>query len=681
MLGEIMPTASLPQFTKINPKTFVDTLDKLLQTNLKQIDHLLTQAPPYRWDNLMIPLDDLNDALEKLWSPFAHLHAVVHSPELRDCFQSCLPKLSTYEATIGHNETLYQALCTLDKTILNQTQQKILDDTLRDFKLSGVALSPHKKQRYEEIQTRLSHLSNQFENNVLDSGMAYQLHITDPNRLSGLPEHTLQAAHELALEKKGSGWMLNLEFPCYIAVMTHADDKTLRKEIYRAYITRASDQTPSDKKYSNTSVMNEILALRHEKANLLGYANYAELSLATKMAQSTDQVIHFLTDLNERVHQQAMEEFHQLHLFAEQKHGIKKMAPWDIAYLSEKKRHACFEISQEELRAFFPLPKVMDGLFKIIHKLYSMTLKEVSNVDKWHPDVRCYQIHDQENHMRGYIYLDLFARPNKRSGAWMDSCQNRRCLPDGSIQPPIATLTCNFTKAMAMQPALLSHDEVLTLFHEFGHCLQHVLTLVDELGAAGINGVEWDAVELPSQFFENWCWNEEALRWLTAHKDTSEPLPALLFERLWAAKNFQSAMALSRQLEFALFDFKLHQKHQTSSPKWVEKVLANVRKTTTVVPIAPFNRFQHSFSHIFAGGYAGGYYSYLWAEVLSSDAFSRFEEEGLFNIETGHDFLHQILETGGSRKASDTFIAFRGRKASMDALLKHNGIQSKQVIS
>ena len=422
--------------------------------------------------------------------------------------------------------------------------------------------------------------------------------------------------------------------------------------------------------------MEEILSLRQEEAHLLGFANYAENSLATKMADSPQEVLDFLTHLSQRARPQAQIEFAKLQEFAKAELNLPKLAPWDIAYASEKKLQAHYAISQEELRSFFPLPKVLQGLFHIIKTLYGMSLEEITDVDTWHSDVTCYCIKDIENNPRGFIYLDLFARPHKRGGAWMDSCQSRRKLASGDIQLPIATLTCNFAKAVANKPATLSHDEVITLFHEFCHCLHHVLTRVDYLSASGINGVEWDAVELPSQFFENWCWNEAALQLLTAHTDTGEPMSSSLFAKVLAAKNFQSAMGMMRQLEFSLFDFRLHQEYDKAKNNGLTAILDYVRNQTTVVPIAPYNRFQHSFSHIFAGGYAAGYYSYKWAEVLSSDAFARFEEEGIFNETTGRDFLHCILEVGGSQPASHAFANFRGRTATIDALLKHSGIPS-----
>lgn len=665
----------LPRFKSLDIQNFTKDLEQLLQSNLNQINLLLEKNQKHSWDNLMQPLEDMDDALERFWSPLSHLHAVVNSKELRDCYQACLPKLSAYDAAIGHNQALYDAIKSIDQKELNPVQVKIVVDTIRDFELSGVALSKKEKERFEAIQTKLSALSNQFENNVLDATQAFTIHIKDEQSLKGLPEHALHTARELAAEKGTEGWIFNLEFPCYLAVVTYAENRKLREEMYRAYITRASDEGPSAGKFDNSQVIEEILALRHEKARLLSFKNYAELSLATKMAESTAQVREFLQDLASRAYEQAKNEFQKLKEFAATELGIKDVEPWDIAYLSEKKRQARYAISQEDLRPYFPLTKVMNGLFAIVEKLYGMRLEEVHDVEIWHPDVKCYSISDENEQLRGYIYVDLFARPHKRGGAWMDSLQSRRKLNSSNTQLPIATLTCNFAKPSANKKASLSHDEVLTLFHEFGHCLHHILTRVDYLSASGINGVEWDAVELPSQFFENWCWEDAALKLLAEHIDTGEPLPRDLYEKLIAAKNFQSAMAMMRQLEFSLFDFRIHEEF-SDQQRVVQQILNEVRKQTTVIPVVTYNRFQHSFSHIFGGGYAAGYYSYKWAEVLSSDAFSRFEEEGIFNEQTGRDFLHSILEVGGSKKAADAYEAFRGRAATVDALLRHNGISN-----
>lgn len=668
-------TIGLPQFSHIDTDHFQSHLDSMLKSHLDQVERLLQENHYYTWDNLMYPLEDMADELERFWSPMSHLHSVMDSPQLRECYDACLPLLSAYEAAMGQNQKLYEAIKSIDVHALDATQKKIIEDSLLAFQLSGVALDEKHKKRFEEVQTRLDDLSNQFEHNILDAAQAFTIHITDPARLTGLPEHALNTAKELAEEKGLDGYVLTLEYPCYQAVLTYAEDRALREEMYYAYITRASDQGPNAGTYDNTPLMQEILALRDEEAKLLNFNNYAELSLATKMAGSTSQVVDFMNDLVKRAYAQAEGEFAELKEFAANKWNIDPIKPWDMGYLSEKRRQDLFALSQEDLRPYFPLPKVMQGLFDLVKILYGMSIEEIKGVDVWHKDVQCYCVIDEHNNVRGYVYTDLFARPNKHSGAWMDSLQSRRKLEDGSVQLPIATLTCNFAKASAKKPATLSHDEVTTLFHEFGHCLHHLLTKVDYLAASGINGVEWDAVELPSQFFENWCWAKSALEKLTAHVDTQEPLPESMYQSLIAAKNFQSAMAMLRQMEFSIFDFRIHQEYQKDNDSFINDTLADVRSKTSVLPIAPYNRFQHSFSHIFGGGYAAGYYSYSWAEVLSSDAFSRFEEEGVLNSKTGHDFLRTILEVGGSKKAAVAYEHFRGRPATVDALLRHNGIR------
>ncbi|KTD62645.1 Oligopeptidase A [Legionella santicrucis] len=665
----------LPQFSHIDVTHFQSHLDAMLKKHLQQVEHLLKENPHYTWDNLMYPLDDMDDELARFWSPLSHLHGVMDSPELRKCYDACLPLLSAYATAMGHNHELYEAIKSIDKHALNPIQQKLIADNLRNFELSGVALDKERKKRFEVIQTRLDEITNQFEHNILDATQAFTLHLNDSTRLVGLPEHALNTAKELAVEKGLEGYVLTLEYPCYYAVMTHAEDRSLREEMYHAYITRASDQGPNGGTYDNTPLIQEILALRHEEAQLLGFNNYAELSLATKMAESTNQVMDFMQDLVTRAHKQGENEFKQLEQFAAEQFKLNLVKPWDVGYLTEKRRQVLFTLSQEDLRPYFPQLIVMRGLFELVKKLYGMSIEEIKGADVWHKDVQCYCIVDEHNNVRGYIYTDLFSRPNKRSGAWMDSLQSRRRLEDGTVQLPIATLTCNFAKATANKPAMLSHEEVITLFHEFGHCLHHILTQVDYLGASGINGVEWDAVELPSQFFENWCWEKSGLAVLTAHVDTGESLPDSLFERLIAAKNFQSAMAMLRQMEFSLFDFRIHKEYVPNQASLVNDILADVRSKACVVPLVPYNRFPQSFSHIFAGGYAAGYYSYSWAEVLSSDAFSRFEEEGVLNPQTGHDFLHHILEVGSSKKAAEAYKEFRGRPATIDALLRHNGIQ------
>ncbi len=666
----------LPSFSITDTDKFINQLDDMLTKHLSTISVLLQQTEAFTWENLMYPLEEMDDELERFWSPMSHLHAVANTPALRTCYQACLPKLSAYHAAIGQNQALYQAVNALDKAALSETQFKIVEDSLRGFRLSGVALPAEQKRRFEDISTKLSTLSNQFENHILDAVHDFTYHVTDLSILAGMPEHAIATAKALAEEKGLDGWALSLEQPCYLAVIAYAEDRALREIMYQAYSTRASDQGPSAGKFDNTPVMDEILALRFEKARLLDFSNYAELSLATKMADSAIQVNDFLEDLLRRAHKQAQNEFEELTKFAKDVCQIDRLEPWDITFVSEKKQQALFQISQEMLRPYFPLQQVIEGVFNIIYRLYGMTFKAIETFNTWHADVLCYAVFDESEQLRGYVYMDLFARPHKRGGAWMDSLQSRFKHQDGRIQCPIATLTCNFAKASPQKPAMLSHDEVLTFFHEFGHCLHHLLTKVDELGASGINGVEWDAVELPSQFFENWGWEQQSLTLLTRHIETNEPLPSTIFESLKAAKNFQSAMMMMRQLEFSMFDFYIHEMYTPNDENFIANVLANVRKKTMVIPYASYNRFQHSFSHIFAGGYAAGYYSYKWAEVLSSDAFSRFEEEGIFNSKTGRDFLHHILEVGGSVKAAVAFEKFRGRPANVDALLRHSGIFS-----
>ncbi|PJD94433.1 MAG: oligopeptidase A [Legionella sp.] len=669
-----MHQTALPNFHSIEIDTFPTRLDELLTRHLGHIDQLTNQTHP-TWASLMYPLEEMQNELEKFWSPLSHLHAVANSPALRTCYEACLPKLSAYESALGQNEALYDAVKRIDPVLLDAAQQKIVSDQLRDFMLSGVALSPEHQKRFEAISTRLSHLTNQFENHVLDAVQDFAYHITDSKRLAGLPQYAIAKAEAMAKEKNLEGWVLGLDHPSFVAVLTYAEDRALRETMYEAFVTRASDQGPSAGRFDNTPVMQEIMTLRFEAARLLGFPNYAALSLDTKMAESSHEVTTFLHDLIARTQQQAKSEFLDLQSWAQQTLQIEDIAPWDVTYLSEKKREAAFSISQEALRAYFPLPKVMSGLFSIIQQLYGMQFEEVTEIDRWHADVSCYRLMDENGEARGYIYMDLFARAKKRGGAWMDSCQSRFKLANGDIQLPIATLTCNFAKSDEV--ARLSHDELQTLFHEMGHCLQHVLTQVDYLSASGIHGVEWDAVELPSQFFENWCWEALPLQMLTAHEQTQEPLPFDVFQQLVAAKNFQSAMAMTRQLEFSLFDFRLHEEFNLDSDaQLISAILKDIRANMAVVPVVPYNRFQHSFTHVFAGGYAAGYYSYIWAEVLSSDAFARFEEDGIFDAKAGRDFLHQILEVGGAKKAADAYVAFRGRMPTVDALLRHNGIHA-----
>lgn len=665
-----MSISLLPKFTLLNPEQIEPALTDLLKTNLEKISALVTQKH-FTWDNLLLPLEGLDNQLAHFWSPIAHLQAVKNTPEWRNIYDACQPLLADYATQIGQNERLYKAFQDLADSEgyhhLSSAQQKVIKDHLRDFKLSGVSLEPAKKQRYAEIQRRAAELATQFENNLVDATDGWHLHVSDVARLAGLSERALIAAQETAQQKGLEGWVFTLAFPSYYAVITYAEDRALRQEIYTAYVTRASDVGPDAGKWDNSQVMAEKLALRHELAQLLDFENYAELSLATKMADKPDQVIAFLTDLADKAHPKAVAEVKELKAFALQL-GITDLQPWDISYLSEKLQQHKYAISEEELRPYFPEKTVIQGLFEVVKRLYKLRIEEKTGVDVWHPDVRFYEIYDEQAQLRGQFYIDLYARPQKRSGAWMDDYCSRWRKPNGELQIPIAFLTCNFAGPAGGKPALFSHEEVLTLFHEFGHGLHHLLTKVEQLDIAGINGVPWDAVELPSQFMENWAWEYEALQLISGHYETGTPLPKALYDRMRKAKNFQAAMRLMRQLELALFDFKLHYEYQPA--RSIQAVLDAIRVKVSVIATPAFNRFQHSFSHIFAGGYAAGYYSYLWADVLASDAFSRFQEEGIFNTQTGHDFLTTILEKGGSREPLALFMEFRGREPSIESFLR-----------
>ena len=667
----------LPLFSKIKPEHIEPAITQLLEEARTVVKTHLQATTEYTWENLIEPLENAEDKLNKAWSPVSHMNAVVNTDELRLAYNACLPKLSDYSTEMGQNEQLFNAYKVIadsnEFATLDSAQKKIIQNALRDFRLSGVDLDNEKKQRYKEISQELSRLASNYEENLMDATNAWSKVIRNEQDLAGLPPSALAQAKQTAESQDQDGWMITLQFPSYQAIMTYADDRELRREHYEAYATRASDQASDNEQWDNSLLMEQILALRHEKAQLLSFNNYAELSLATKMAKQPKEVINFLEDLADKSWRQARKDFADLQSFAKQYHGINNLQSWDLTYYSEKMRQHFYQLSQEEVKAYFPITRVLPGLFAVVEKLYGLQISEISDFDSWHPDVRFFQIHDEFGVLRGKFYFDLYARTKKRGGAWMDDCVGRKKIND-QIQTPIAYLTCNFTPPTSTEPSLLSHDDVTTLFHEFGHGLQHMLTKIDYLGVSGINGVEWDAVELPSQFMENWCWEQEALALISGHYQTGEPLPDTLFNKMLAAKNFQAGMMTVRQLEFSLFDFRIHKDYDPEKGARIYPILEQVRAQVAVINPPKFNRFAHSFSHIFAGGYAAGYYSYKWAEVLSSDAFSLFEEKGIFDSETGKLFLTTILETGGSEDAMALFIKFRGRKPTIDALLKHNGI-------
>lgn len=678
MTNPLLTMDSLPPFSQIQPEQVQPAVTQAIADCKQKIADVLAKQEPRTWDSLIAPLEEVNDRLARIWSPVSHLNSVLNSEALRAAHDACLSLLSEFQTYVGQHEGLYQAYLALSESDdfprLDDAQRKEIQNTLRDFRLSGIGLPAEAQQRYGEIQARLSELASRFSNNVLDATQGWHKLVADEAELAGLPESVLAAARQMAELKGKQGWLFTLDIPSYLPVMMYADNRELRAEMYEAFTTRASDQGPNAGKWDNSAIMTELLALRRELAQLLGFANYAELSLATKMADKTEQVVNFLTDLARRSLPQGKAELEEIRAFAAEQHGQSELAAWDLAYYAEKLKQHKFSISDEQLRPYFPASKVVKGLFEVVKRVFGMKVRERLGIDTWHPDVRFYDIFDADDELRGSFYLDLYAREHKQGGAWMDVCLGRRYRRDGSLQKPVAYLTCNFNGPVDGKPALFTHNEVVTLFHEFGHGIHHMLTRVDVAGVAGINGVAWDAVELPSQFLENWCWESEALAFISGHYETGEPLPADLLEKMMAARNFQAAMQMLRQLEFALFDFRLHQEFDPAKPDQIPALLDEVRSQVAVMTPPAFNRFQHSFSHIFAGGYAAGYYSYKWAEVLSADAFSRFEEEGIFNPVTGQSFLRHILEKGGSKEPMELFKAFRGREPRVDALLRHSGI-------
>ncbi|WP_338590681.1 oligopeptidase A [Shewanella khirikhana] len=676
MTNPLLEPSKLPPFSAIKPEDIQSAVEQAIGHCRAEIERVLA-ASDFSWQGLVAPLEEADDRLSKLWSPVSHMNSVLSTEEWRAAHDACLPLLSEYGTFVGQHEGLYQAYKTLHGSeefkTLPRAKQTLIEHALRDFELSGIGLDDAKKARYGDIVKRLSELSSNFSNQVLDATHAWTKLITDESELKGLPESALAAAKAMAEDKELQGYLFTLDFPSYLPVMMYCENRELREECYTAFVTRASDQGPNAGKFDNGPLMEELLALRHELATLLGFESFAHKSLATKMAETPAQVISFLNELALHSRPQAKKELDELKAFAASEYGATDLKAWDLSFYGEKLKQHRYEISQEELRPYFPENKVLSGLFHTVERLFGLKIEEQTEFDRWHKDVRFFHIFDADGEHRGSFYLDLYARSGKRGGAWMDECRVRR-ISGGELQRPVAYLTCNFNGPVGGKPALFTHDEVVTLFHEFGHGIHHMLTKVDVAGVSGINGVPWDAVELPSQFMENWCWEEEALQEISGHFETGEPLPKTMLDKMLAAKNFQSAMMMVRQLEFSLFDFRLHLEYNSEDGARIQETLDEVRQQVAVVIPPSFNRFQHSFSHIFAGGYAAGYYSYKWAEVLSADAFSRFEDEGIFNPETGRAFLTNILEMGGSEEPMELFRRFMGREPNTDALLRHSGI-------
>ncbi len=677
MSNPLLEAHALPPFSRITPAQVEPAISEVIARNKQRIDALLAANAVHTWDNLLQPIEDLEDELAQAWSPVSHLNSVCNSDALREAYNTCLPLLSEYSTWLGQHTGLCAAYQQIADSAafpaLDAGRRKAIEHALRDFRLAGVALSPENKRVYGELRQRLSTLGSSFGENVLDATNAWSRRATQQD-LRGLPATALASARQAAEQAGVDGYLINLEFPSLSPVMNYCENRALREEVYTANCTRASEVGPHAGRWDNTQVISETLVLRTRLATLLGFGNYAELSLATKMAGEPERVLHFLRQLAEQSLPQAQMEWRELEDFARAADNLSRIEAWDVGYYSEKLRQQRYQVSQEDIRPYLPVNRVLPGLFEVVRRLYGVEVREVAHFDAYHHDVQLFELL-REGEVIARFYLDLYARAQKRGGAWMDTCRVRRHT-GARLQLPVAYLVCNFTPPVGAQPALLTHTELTTLFHEFGHGLHHMLTRQTVAAVSGINGVAWDAVELPSQFFENWCWEREALAFISGHHQSGEPLPDALLDKLLAARNFQSGMAMVRQLEFALFDFRLHLEWGSGDVDSVQGLLDAVRAEVAVVRPPAFNRFQNAFSHIFAGGYAAGYYSYKWAEVLSADAFSRFEEEGIFNPDTGAAFRTQVLEAGGSREPMETFIAFRGRAPSIEPLLRHSGIRA-----
>jgi len=666
-LNPLVNFSGLPRFDELKPEHVAPAIDDLLAEGRATIERVM--VAPVAWDTFVAPLEDANERIGRAWGQVAHLHAVLDTPELRDAYNASLPRITQFWTELGQNQQLfekYKALATsAEFAKLSKARQKIIENALRDFRLGGAELSPEKKARYAAIQEELAKTSSRFSENVLDATKAYAI-VVDEKRISGIPEDVLDAAREAAEKDGKPGWKFTLHAPSYLPVLQYADDRSLRETLYRESVTRASEFGKPE--WDNTPLIARIVELRRELAQLLGYRTYAEVSLVPKMAESPQQVLAFLDDLAQKSRPFAEKDVEELREFARTELGLDKLESWDAAYASEKLRVKRYSFSDQEVKQYFPEDVAVQGLFRVAETLYGIRISP-AKARTWHEDVRFFEIRDTSGKLVGQFYMDLYARDTKRGGAWMDDAITRR-RKGAELQTPVAYLTCNFSRPVGGKPALFTHDEVLTLFHEFGHGLHHLLTRVEDLGVSGINGVEWDAVELPSQFMENFCWEWDVLRHMTKHVETGKPLPRELFDKMVAAKNFQSGLAMLRQIEFAVFDMRLH----SESGRTALELLAEVRDQIAVLKPPAYNRFPNNFSHIFAGGYAAGYYSYKWAEVLSADAYSFFEENGVLEPRVGERFRDEILAVGGSRPAAESFRAFRGRDPSVEPLLRHNGM-------
>lgn len=673
----LLNITDLPRFDLFHVEHIEPAIDQLLAENRVQIERLVQSPEKPSWDNFIEPLESLDNRFERVWGPIGHLDSVKNSDEWHAAYTACLEKVTAYHSEMGQNKGLFDKFTALAESVefsdYSLAQKKVIENALRNFRLSGIDLPVVKQKEYQHIKQQLSQLSSQFGNNVLKSTQAWSKFIEDPKELAGLPENAMGLLQQLAEQKGLQGWLVTLDFPSYIAIMTHAENRDLRAEVYRAFGTRASDQAVNVE-YDNSEIIEKIRLLRHQLAGLLGFEQYADYSLATKMAENRDQVLSFLRDLATRSKPQAENELQTLKAFAESELGIEDFEPWDVSFVSEKLKSATLSLSQEALRPYFPVNTVLTGLFNITETLFGVRIREKQGVPVWHKAVRFFELVDAADEVIGQFYLDLYARENKRGGAWMDSAVSRWKHSGGDLQKPVAYLVCNFTPPVGDKPACLTHDEVTTLFHEFGHGIHHLMTQMEHLDISGISGVPWDAVELPSQFMENFCWEREGLDLISSHIESGEVLPEALFDSLKASRGFQSAMMMVRQIEFALMDFEIHSFYDPQEAEDILDLAQRIREEVAVVQPPEYSRMLHSFSHIFAGGYAAGYFSYKWAEVLSADAFSLFEETGILNSETGARFKNTILAAGGSIDPMVLFKSFRGREPKIDALLRHSGI-------
>ncbi|GAB2885403.1 M3 family metallopeptidase [Paraburkholderia jirisanensis] len=683
----LLDFTDLPRFGEIRPEHVTPALDVLLANASAAVERASEPATPASWADVVEPVERATEPLSRAWGVAGHLNAVADTPELRAAYGENLPRVTEFWASVGQNLALYDKYKALaaseDFAALTSERKKILQNALRDFRLSGAELPEDQKPRFAELQEHQAALSKAFSDHVLDATNAYAYVAEDEASLAGLPEDVIAAAREAAEREGKSGWKFTLHFPSYFPVMQYAEHRPMRETMYRAYVTRASELGPQygngNADWDNTANIAEHLKLRAEEAKMLGYQNFAEVSLAPKMAESPAQVMAFLEDLATRARPHAETDWKELREFATGELGITDLQPWDMAFAAERLRQKRYSFSENEVKQYFPEDAVLKGLFKVTETLFGVRIRR-DEAEVWHPEVRFFRVENSDGGLVAQFYLDLYAREGKRGGAWMDDARTRRKPVQGPVQTPVAYLTCNFSAPVGGKPACFTHDEVITLFHEFGHGLHHMLTRVDELGVSGINGVEWDAVELPSQFMENFCWEWDVLRDMTSHVDTAATLPRDLFDKMLAAKNFQSGLGTLRQIVFSMFDMKLHVDFDAAAAKPANDVAREINEQFHVIPQAAFSRWPNTFSHIFAGGYAAGYYSYKWAEVLSADAYAAFEEAAqaangsVLDAGTGTRYRKEILEVGGSRPAMESFKAFRGREPNIDALLRHNGM-------